>query len=361
MKIVVFAGGVGSRLWPLSRKNTPKQFGKIIEGKSTLQKTIERLLPEFQAEDIFIATGEKYKDIVREQLPYIPENNFIFEPAMRDVGPAIGLAACLLHKRFNDEPIAILWSDHLVKREEEFRSILRLAEKRINEKKADFIFIAQKPRFANQNIGWIQIGEKVEEKEGRAKIYRFEKLIYGPSREQAEVFFRGQDHVWNLGYYVTTPKFLTSLFEKYVPDMYQQMSEIANVWGTDGFQDTLTEIYPTVEKISFDNAILEKMSPDNFYVISEDLGWSDIGAWEAMKEALTDTDDENLTKGKIILEDCRNSIIHNDTNQLIVGIDLDEFVIVSTDDVILVCPKNSVSKIKEFVSGLAGTEHEHLT
>src|SRR5689334_19843359 len=113
MKIVIFAGGVGSRLWPLSRKNSPKQFGKIIGEQSTLQQTVDRLLPSFAPSDIYIATGKQYKKTVIEQLPQIPQENFIFEPTMRDVGPALGLVANLLNKKFSNEPIAILWSDHL--------------------------------------------------------------------------------------------------------------------------------------------------------------------------------------------------------------------------------------------------------
>jgi mannose-1-phosphate guanylyltransferase len=249
---------------------------------------------------------------------------------------------------------------YLVKQEEEFRNILRLAEKRINEQKADFIFIAQKPRFANANIGWINIGEKVEEKEGRASVYKFEKLVYGPSQEQANEFFASQNYVWNLGYFVTTPKFLASLYKRFVPEMYDQLQSIATAWGTDAFDAKLEEIYPTLEKISFDNAILEKMSPDNFYVISEDMGWSDIGAWDAMKEALSASEDDNYLKGKVMVEGTRDSIIYNGTGQLVVGLDLDGMVVVTIDDVILICPKGSVPKIKKFVSGLKGTPNENL-
>src|SRR3989344_5222375 len=150
MKLVIFAGGSGTRLWPLSRKNSPKQFGKVIGDKSTLQQTVERLLPDFSPSDIYIATGKQYEAIVTEQLPFIPKENFIFEPAMRDVGPALGMVACMLQKHFANEPVAILWSDHLVKKEEVFRKILRLAEEKVKNHEADFVFITQKPRFANQ-------------------------------------------------------------------------------------------------------------------------------------------------------------------------------------------------------------------
>ena len=125
MKIVVFAGGVGTRLWPLSRKNSPKQFEKILGDKSTLQLAVDRLRPDFAFEDIYIATGKKYEKIVRQQLPKIPAQNFIFEPAIRDVGPAVGMAMSVIGKEHPNSPVAILWSDHLVKRVSLFKKILK--------------------------------------------------------------------------------------------------------------------------------------------------------------------------------------------------------------------------------------------
>lgn len=360
MKIVVFAGGVGTRLWPLSRKNTPKQFEKIVGDKSTLQQTVERLLPEFKHSDIYIATGYRYEKTVTEQLPLIPKENFIFEPEMRDVGPAIGLASSLLNKLYQDEPIAILWSDHLVKNVDSFKKSLLLAQEMIVNKKANFIFIGQKPRFANQNIGWIELGEKILD-EGVAKIYQFKKLRYRPHLDEAIDFFNNKNFVWNLGYFVTTPRFLTTLFKTFVPSMYESLLSIVSTWGTEDFKASLNKIYPTLEKISFDDAILEKLDPTNIFVISSDLGWSDVGAWEALKEALCSTEDENLTKGEVMLEDSRDSLVFNYGKQLIVGIDLDKMLIVSTGDVVLICPKTSVPKIKKLVEKLAGTPHEHLT
>lgn len=359
MKIVVFAGGVGTRLWPLSRKNTPKQFGQIIGDKSTLQQTIDRLLPEFKPEDIYIATGKQYIDTVRAQLEILPYENFIFEPTMRDVGPAIGLNMFLQAKLNPDEPVAILWSDHLVKNLVMFRHVLRLAEKSITKYNANFVFIAQEPRFANQNLGWIELGDKVKEENG-AEIYHFTRLRYRPALEEAEQFFKQNNFVWNLGYFVTTPRFLVSLFKEYAPDMYEKLMQIQASYQTPEFESVVESVYPTLEKISFDDAILVKMSPENVYVISTDLGWSDIGAWDALKEALAETTEENITKGKVLLEDSTDSLIFNYNDQLAVGIDLNEMLVINTDDVVLVCPKSSVPKIKKLVENLKGTSNEHL-
>ena len=204
MKVVVFAGGVGSRLWPLSRKNTPKQFEKILGEKSTLQLAVDRLQPDFPWEDIFVATGAAYADIVREQLSQLPRDHVIGEPTMRDVGPAVGLMSGILTKIAPQEPMAILWSDHLVKKEEHFRKILLTAGEIIKEDANRIIFVAQKPRFASENLGWIDHGDKSFDKDGIA-FYDFKGMKYQPDPETAKGYFASGHHAWNLGYFVTTP------------------------------------------------------------------------------------------------------------------------------------------------------------
>lgn len=361
MKIVLFAGGVGSRLWPLSRKNAPKQFEKLIADRSMLQIAVNKLFPEFHWADVFISTGKKYTDIIREQLPQLPEGNLIVEPEMRDVGPAVGLVIARMVKTNPDEPIALLWgSDHLIKQEKLFRKILRTAENLIKKNPNKIVFIGQKPRYGNQNVGYIEFGSTILEVDN-LPVYEFTGFKYSPPIETAEVWAKDGKHAWNLGYFATTPRFLWQLFEQFAPQLFSELKKLHDTYGTDKYEETLAKVYPTLEKISFDHAILEKMNTDSGLVISADIGWSDIGAWEAMKEALSETVEANVTKGKIILEDCRDSLVHNSTEQLVVGIDLDGLVVVSTEDVILICPKESVPKIKKFVASLKGTELEHLT
>lgn len=359
MKIVIFAGGVGSRLWPLSRKNTPKQFEKIVGDKSTLQLAAHRLQPDFQWEDLYVATGKAFTDIVHGQLPEMPADHVVGEPVMRDVGPAVGLMTRILVQESPTEPMAILWSDHLVKQEALFRKILLTAGEYIKEDPEKIIFVAQKPRFASENLGWIDYGEKSFEKKS-IPFYSFAGFKYRPDAKTAEQYFMSGHHGWNLGYFVTTPKFLWKQFEKHAPQTAKKIEEIVNARGTKDFEKKLDEIYPTLEKIHFDNVILEKLDPSDAYVTCENIEWSDIGAWEALKEALSVTQDENVTKGNVLLEDSKDSLIFNFKNQTVVGIDLNDIVIVNTEDVVLVCPKTSVPKIKKFVEKLDGTEHEHL-
>ncbi len=361
MKVVIFAGGVGTRLWPLSRKNTPKQFEKIVGDQSMLQIAVQKLFQEFSWEDIFISTGKHYESTVREQLPQLPKENILIEPEMRDVGPAVGLVTALFSKRFPDEPFAILWgSDHLVKNEEQFRIALRSAEQIVKEEKEVVVFVGQKPRFANQNLGYIEFGEETRTV-GEIPVYSFTGFQYRPHLSTAERFIRDGHHAWNLGYFVTTPSFLWGLFEKYAPALFTQLKEIHDACDTPGYEETLMNIYPKIEKISFDNAILEKMDTSYGRVLSVDIGWSDIGAWEALKEALSNSREENVTKGKVMVEDSTDSLVFNYTGQLVVGIDLSGYLVINTQDVVLVCPKDSVPKIKQLVESLSGTEHESLT
>lgn len=360
MKIVVFAGGVGTRLWPLSRKQTPKQFEKIVGDKSTLQLAVERLLPDFKTEEIYIATGKRYEDIIRTQLPFINPKNIILEPEMRDVGPAVGLAMAFLEKKHPNTPTAIVWSDHFVKKDRRFREVLKMAEDIVKDNHSRLILIGQRARFANQNLGWIEFGSLVKEIKG-TKIFNFKRTVYRPSLENAEKFLQSGTFAWNPGYFVTTPKFLLAQYEKFDPKLWQNLIKIQESIGSKNFQSTLDKIYPTLEKISFDNAILERIDPKSVYVIAADLGWSDVGAWEALKEALEVSSDENVTRGKVLITDSSDNLVFNYTDQLTVGIDLENLVIINTDDVLLICHKNSVPKIKKLVESLGGTENEHLT
>lgn len=360
MKVILFAGGVGSRLWPLSRKNTPKQFGKIIGDKSMLQIAVSKLFPDFSWNDVYISTGKHYHTAVHEQLPELPSENIIIEPEMRDVGPAVGLITSLFVKRDPNEPIALLWgSDHLVRNEELFRKVLKTAEKLIQEDGDRIIFVGQKPRFANQNLGYIEYGPEVKT-ENDLPIHPFVGFEYRPHLSTAEKWVVDGKHTWNLGYFVTTPKFLWKLFEESSPKLFADLLKIRDAVDTPLYEEVLSELYPKIEKISFDNAVLEKMDPSYGYVISVDLGWSDIGAWEALKEALSSTSNDNVTRGDVLVEGSTDSLVFNLTNQLVVGIDLSEMVIVATNDVVLICPKTSVPKIKKLVENLSGTSYEHL-
>lgn len=361
MKAVIFAGGSGTRLWPLSRKKSPKQFEKIIGDKSTLQHAVERLMPEFKPEDIYISTNIFYKDTIKQQLQFIPQENFIFEPEKKDVGPAIALATGILQKKYPHEPIAILWSDHLVKQVDLFKKILKEAGDYIKKHPNKIVFVSHKPRYPSVNLGYIRLGKKDIETNG-IDFYKFEGFKYRPDEKTAKEYLKSGSYAWNLGYFVTTPLFIYNAFKQLAPNIYNNTENILSHYNKKEYDAVLKKDYSKVESISFDNAILENLNKEDALVIVEDIGWSDIGAWEALKEALEAHPYENVIRGKVYVEHVRDSLIYNyEDKKLIVGIDLDENIIVNTKDVLLIAKKESVPKIKKLVESFEGTENEKLT
>lgn len=360
MKAVIFAGGAGTRLWPLSRKKSPKQFEKIVGDKSTLQLAVERLQPEFRPKDIYIATNIAYKSILREQLPTIPVENFIFEPEKKDVGPAIALVMGIFNKIAPDEPLTILWSDHLVKKIHLFKKILKVSGEYIAKNPEKIVFITHKPRYASVNLGYIHIGGRKETRNGLA-FYAFEGFKYKPDEKTAQEFFQSGAYAWNLGYFVTTSRFIYNKFKLLAPVIYRNTEKILASYQSKSFQTVLTKEYGKVESVNFDNAILEQLDKSDALVVMEDIGWSDVGAWEALKEALENHPYENVIRGQVYLEHVRDSLIYNyEDKKLVVAIDLDESIVVNTKDVLLIAKKSSVSQIKKLVESFQGTEHEKL-
>lgn len=361
MKAVIFAGGVGTRLWPLSRKKSPKQFEKVINNKSTLQLTIDILTPEFSHSDIYIATGGEYVDLVRKQLPEIPPENVVGEPTRRDVGPAVALMMGKLSKEFPDEPVVVLWSDHLVRKQEKFKNILKASEEYLTKDPKKIIYFGHKPRFASENLGWIET-KGVSQTINGIELKEFAGFRYRPDKQLADKFFSDEKYCWNLGSFASTPQFIYDMFEKFAPEVFEGIESILNKMGDDDFDEHFTEVYSSLPKLHLDHAISEPMDPQYARVIVEDIGWSDVGAWEALKEALQEDIKDNVTHGRVLLRDSEDSLVYNyDSSKVVVGIDLDDGLVINTDDVVLVTKKSSVPKIKKLVESLKGTEHEDLT
>lgn len=349
MKIIIFAGGHGTRLWPLSRKNSPKQFEKMFNGKSTLQLMVDRVKAIVGVENVYISTGSAFKEIIESQLSELPKENIIYEPAKRDLAAAVGLSFLTLKQRGVNEPVAILWSDHLVENLSEFQNALRTGEQLINENPNRFVFNGEIPRFANNNLGWISIGDTLENKNG-FDVHSFEGWIYRPDVELCNQLFESKKAVWNTGYFVTSVDFVTSLYQQHMPEMYEQLQQVVSS------PELIETIYPTLESIHFDEAIVQKSRPDQAVVLTFDIGWSDPGTLYALKEALVKDKKDNYLHGQVVAEDTTDSMVYNQQQgKLIATIGLDGFVVVNTEDTVFVCHKD---KVREITSLLKKIEQE---
>jgi mannose-1-phosphate guanylyltransferase len=358
MRIVIFAGGTGRRLWPISRQSSPKQFEPIVGEASTLQLAVERVAPLYGFENIFVATNERYSDIIRRQLPNLPPTNIIFEPARRDLGPAVGLAMAHLAQGGDQEPVAILWSDNYIENVPAFNLLLTAAEELIVTRKADILFIGETPRFANENLGWIGLGRRLGDL-GSIPYYGFESLTYRPPLEKCREMFEKGTHVWNTGFFVTTPAYIRRLYKRFSPQMWGQLREIEDSIGTDGYQETLARVFPSMEAISFDDAILTHLDNEDALVLHSTMGWSDPGTLYALKEVINPSNKVNVTKGLVIDTASEDCLIYNyEADKLVVAVGLEGMIVVNTDDAILVVHKDRIPLVKSVIDKLQGTELE---
>lgn len=363
MKIVIFAGGSGRRLWPLSRKKSPKQFEPIIGEKSTLRLAVDRVEPVYGAENIFISTNEMYVDIIREQLPELPAGNVIGEPTRRDLAAAVGLALAHLAQATpaeaqENEPVAILWGDNYMDQVDVFQRVLDGAEKLIASQKARIIFMGETPRFANDQLGWIGLGGEQGTVNGRP-YYGFKSLRYRPPLAECQQMFAENTHVWNTGYFVTTIGFVRKQYQKLQPSMWAGLKEIEETIGQPTYQETLHRVYPELDVISFDDAILHHIESGDALVLHGEMGWSDPGTLYALKEAINPDLNVNVARGKVIAEQSADCLVYNyEPDKLVTVIGLEGMIVVNTEDALLVVHKDNMPLVKKVVNDLEGTDLE---
>ncbi len=359
MKLIIFAGGSGRRLWPISRQATPKQFEPIVGDRSTLQMAVDRVVELYDMENIYISTGDRYIDIVAEQLPALPTANLIGEPTRRDLAAAVGLAMCHAAKAGGaDEPVGILWGDNTMKDEATFRRLLGAAERLIRQNEAKIVYMGETPRFANENLGWIELGERLGKIDGQP-YYRFKSLSYRPDPEICRQMFANQTHSWNTGYFVTTPRYVLDSYCRHQPEMYRQLQEIQNAIGAANYPDTLYRVYPQIASKSFDDAILALLDADEALTLHGKMGWSDPGSLYALKESVAPTPNENAILGLVKALETKDSLLYNyEEDKLLAVIGLDGVIVVNTEDALLVAHKDHVPLVKQAVNEMIGTELE---
>lgn len=337
MKIVILAGGVGTRLWPMSSKKKPKQFQNLVSDKSMLQETFERV-SFVDPSDIYIATNAEYIDLVKEQLPQVPEENLIGEPSMQDTAPCIGLAAALIAKKDPEAVMASISADHLIQNTDEFEAKLKEAE--ALAKAENTLNIIEVPAKAPlTNLGYVEVGEEVS-----PNVFKLKGFKEKPDLETAKAFLASGNYLWNTGTYVWKVSRILKEIEKHIPETYKHLIAIQN-------GESIEEHYPLCEKISIDYGIMEKVDPNDVRLLSADLGWSDIGTWASLHEELS-SPEENLIKGDVTAVECKGCVLYNISDRPMAVFGLNDMVVVQTNEATLNCPKARAADLKNLIKEL---------
>lgn len=350
---VIMAGGGGTRFWPLSRKERPKQLLNLSGKDFMINETLDRLSSAVERENMFIVTNVSQAELMKKETEgKLWKDHILSEPAARNTSACIGYAAMEILRKYGDGIMCVLPSDHFVKDEEEFKNVLEAAMAAAEQTDA-LITIGIEPSFAATGYGYIKSkqGSGTSIGDINNKNYSIvEEFVEKPDEETAKKYIKSGDYLWNSGMFIWKASTILSYMEWLLPDVYHCLSEIGDAMGTEKEQETIEKIYPLIPKISIDYGIMEKA--DNVLVIPGNFGWNDIGSLDMlclMKEA---DENGNVRYGETLCEDSSNCIIYG-TDKLVATMGLENMIVVQTKDAVLVCPKDRAQEVKTIVDQLA--------
>lgn len=341
---VIMCGGIGSRFWPYSRTDKPKQFIDFFgTGRSLLQMSYDRILPLVPAENILVVTNERYVDLVREQLPEISPEQILAEPDRRNTAPCIAWAAYHIAAKDPEASMIVTPSDHLITREPLFEEcVLRGFE--FVESNDALLTLGIEPTRPETGYGYIQIGREIEP--GLLKVKTFTEK---PDREIAQVFVDSGEFFWNAGIFLWTAKTIKNALHKYVSDLAGEFDKGIGVFGTPMEQEFIKTHFPACPSISIDFAVMEKA--DNVYVECAGFGWNDLGTWGSLYDNSPKNLAANVTqKCNVIAYNSSGNIFMAPDNKLVVVSGLKDFIVADAADVLLICPKDEEQKIRQMVN-----------
>lgn len=343
------AGGIGSRFWPMSRATHPKQFLDILgTGETLIQQTFNRHLKICPKENIFIVTNNNYKELVLEQLPGVKPEQVLLEPARRNTAPCIAYAMhkiVLLNPQAN---IIVVPSDHLILKTDEYHDIIKTAIEQ-TKKRNCLVTLGIKPTRPDTGYGYIQFDSGAKETDSRVrKVKTFSEK---PDHDLAVKFIESGDFYWNSGIFVWTAKAILEALEKYMPEVNALFKEGTSQFNTPEEQQFIIDVYRVCPNISIDYGVMEKA--DNAYVVLSDFGWSDLGTWGSLYTHLNKDKNENAVIGKkVMMYDSKNCIVNMPSNMRVVLQGLDGYIVVESDNYLLVCKRQDEQKIKQFVTDI---------
>lgn len=346
---VVMAGGSGKRLWPLSREKRPKQVLKLLDGQTLLQCCFERLSPMFDTRNIIILTNASYADTVRENLPELPFNNVIAEPAVHDTAGTIGLAAAVLTKYDPEATMAVVTADQVIEPADVFRQALTDAMTFVNNNPADMITFGIQPTFPSTQLGYIKCASARKCPDCNNEIYTVEAFKEKPDETTAKQYIDTGQYFWNSGMFVWKAKTILANLAKFLPEATEPLHKMQADWDSPNQQKTLKEWYVKLPKISIDYAVMEKA--EQVYAIKLDCRWFDMGSFAALADIINSDKDNNvIVAGASEVLDCKDSIfITEEKGHLIAAIGLENIIVAHSPDATLICHIDQTHRIKELL------------
>ncbi len=345
--VAIMAGGIGSRFWPISRVDYPKQFLDILHtGKTLIQSTFERFAQFIPVENIYIVTASQYKDIVSKQLPQLPEDNIVCEPSRKNTAPCIAYISFKLSQKNPNANLICAPADHLIINDTDFVKACIEALGFTSENNA-LLTLGIKPTYPNTGYGYIQY----EQPAVSDNVYKVKTFTEKPDLELAKTFLASGDFLWNAGIFVWQTRHILKSFETYLPEIYELFEGTKNAMNSEKEKEAIELIYPLCGSISIDYGILEKA--ENVYLIPASFGWSDLGTWGSAYENLEKDYMDNAVAGdNVILFDSTKNIVHASANKdkLILLQGLEDFIVVDTPDALLVCKKENEQNVKEYLA-----------
>lgn len=342
---VILAGGGGTRFWPLSRQNKPKQLLNLSGNDIMLNDTILRYETVIPAKNTMIVTNKSQAELLNDiLLDKVPRENILKEPVGRNTAACILYAALMIQKKCGDGVMAILPSDHYFTDEDGFRSILSKTCEVASETDK-LVTIGIKPTFPATGYGYINFNKQININLP-GNTFEVNEFVEKPEFEKAKKYLQSGDYLWNSGMFVWKASVILDNFRRYLPRLYNRMMEIYPYLGTDKGEEFITKIYPTLQSISIDYGILERS--DDVLVVPGDFGWNDVGSWDALGAIFPPDDNGNIVKSEHIGIKTKNSIIYGN-DRLIATIGIDNLIIADTHDAVLICPKDKAQDVKEIV------------
>ncbi len=343
--VAIMAGGIGSRFWPMSRTSLPKQFLDVLNtGKTLVQWTYDRYAKFIPAENIYIVTSEEYVDIVKTQLPMLPVDNILAEPSKKNTAPCIAYISFKLAQINPEAQCIVAPSDHLILEEDRFQAIALKALDFVENIKA-LVTLGIQPTHPNTGYGYIQY----EGLEVAKEVFKVKTFTEKPDVEIAKSFIESGDFLWNAGIFAWKISSILTAFEKYQPEMYELFDQEKMHFNTPAEKTAIQKIYPQCTNISIDIAIMEKAN--NVYVMPSSFGWSDLGTWNSAYENMEkDYLGNAVASDNVIVIDATKCMINSPKDKLVLVQGLDDFIVIDTKDVLLICSKDKEQSIKEYVA-----------